>query len=135
MVWEAHPAPGDPLGPLDGPSDRQDRRARRAQQQPALAGGPPQRPPVAPPAPTTQSDAEPRRHGARPAPRSGASRARGDPLLPGVRSAELKKVEWPNQKAVVSGTAVVLIACVIVGTYLWLNDQLWKYVVQHVLLR
>ena len=49
--------------------------------------------------------------------------------------AELKKVEWPNQKAVVSGTAVVLIACVIVGAYLWLNDELWKYVVQHVLLR
>ena len=48
---------------------------------------------------------------------------------------ELKKVEWPNQKAVVSGTAVVLIACIIVGAYLWLNDELWKYVVQHVLLR
>jgi preprotein translocase SecE subunit len=49
--------------------------------------------------------------------------------------AELKKVEWPSQKAVVSGTAVVLIACVIVGIYLYLNDTLWKYVVQHVLLR
>jgi hypothetical protein len=36
---------------------------------------------------------------------------------------------------VISGTAVVLIACVIVGAYLWLNDQLWKYVVQHLLLR
>ena len=48
---------------------------------------------------------------------------------------ELKKVEWPNQKAVVSGTAVVIIACIIVGAYLWLNDELWKYVVQHVLLR
>jgi len=49
--------------------------------------------------------------------------------------AELKKVEWPSQKAVISGTAVVLVACVIVGVYLWLNDQLWKYVVQHLLLR
>ena len=48
---------------------------------------------------------------------------------------ELKKVEWPNQKAVISGTAVVLIACVIVGAFLWLNDELWRYVVQHVLLR
>ena len=35
----------------------------------------------------------------------------------------------------VSGTAVVLIACTIVGTYLWLNDKLWQYVVHHVLLR
>ncbi len=49
--------------------------------------------------------------------------------------AELKKVEWPSQHALVSGTAVVLVACVIVGFYLWLNDELWKYVVQHVLLR
>jgi preprotein translocase SecE subunit len=49
--------------------------------------------------------------------------------------AELKKVEWPNQHALVSGTAVVLIACLIVGFYLWLNDELWKYVVHHVLLR
>ena len=48
--------------------------------------------------------------------------------------AELKKVEWPDQKAVISGTTVVLIACIIVGTYLWLNDELWKYVVKHVLL-
>ena len=48
--------------------------------------------------------------------------------------AELKKVEWPTQKAVISGTAVVLIACVIVGAYLYLNDTVWKYVVQHVLL-
>ena len=71
--------------------------------------------------------------------RSRAARPRTDerahPGLGAIRFiqesiAELKKVEWPNQKAVVSGTAVVLVACVIVGTYLWLNDQLWKYVVQ-----
>ena len=29
---------------------------------------------------------------------------------------------------------VVIIACIIVGTYLWLNDELWKYVVKHILL-
>ena len=114
--------------------NRQDRRARRAQQQPALAGGPPQRPPIAPPPPTA-SDAEPRR------PRRDADsegrRVPGSGFIRFVQEAvaELKKVEWPNQKAVISGTAVVLVACVIVGTYLWLNDQLWKYVVQHVLLR
>jgi preprotein translocase SecE subunit len=114
--------------------NRQERRARRAQQQPALAGGPPQRPPVAPPPPTAQSDSEPRR------PRREAAEGRRFPGSGAIRFiqesiAELKKVAWPNQKAVVSGTAVVLIACVIVGTYLWLNDQLWKYVVQHLLLR
>jgi len=28
---------------------------------------------------------------------------------------------------------VVLVACIIVGTYLWLNDQLWKEVVPKLL--
>ena len=49
--------------------------------------------------------------------------------------AELKKVEWPGQNQVIQGTVVVLVACTIVGAYLWLNDQLWKEVVQKVLLR
>ena len=48
--------------------------------------------------------------------------------------AELKKVEWPNQNQVIQGTVVVLVACVIAGIYLWLNDQLWKQVVQKLLL-
>jgi preprotein translocase SecE subunit len=110
---------------------RQERRARRAQQQPALAGGPPPRTPVRP---TTDGAREPERR--RPA-------ATVERRVPGAGAvqfvqeaiAELKKVEWPNQQAVISGTAVVLIACIIVGTYLWLNDELWKYVVKHVLLR
>jgi preprotein translocase SecE subunit len=111
---------------------RQQRRARRAQTQPALAGGPPQRPVTRP---TAASDAEPSR---RPEQRGERElRAPGSGFINFVREAwgELRKVEWPNQPAIVSGTAVVLIACVIVGTYLWLNDELWKYVVQHVLLR
>jgi len=48
--------------------------------------------------------------------------------------AELKKVEWPGQNQVIQGTVVVLVACVIVGIYLWLNDQLWKHFVEKVLL-
>ena len=47
--------------------------------------------------------------------------------------AELKKVEWPSQNQVIQGTVVVLVACAIVGTYLWLNDQLWKRVVAHLI--
>ena len=50
-------------------------------------------------------------------------------------AAELKKVEWPNQNQVIQGTVVVIVACIIVGVYLWLNDQLWKEVVQKVLLK
>ncbi len=49
--------------------------------------------------------------------------------------AELKKVEWPGQNQVIQGTVVVLVACAIVGVYLWLNDQVWKEFVQKVLLR
>jgi preprotein translocase subunit SecE len=47
---------------------------------------------------------------------------------------ELKKVEWPSQQQVIQGTAVVLIACVIVGAYLYLNDLVWKHVIQNVFL-
>ncbi len=48
--------------------------------------------------------------------------------------AELKKVEWPNQNQVIQGTVVVIVACVIVGVYLWANDQVWKRVVENLLL-
>jgi preprotein translocase SecE subunit len=110
---------------------RQQRRARRAQSQPALAGGPPVRPPARP---TANGDEEPRRSQGAP---SEERRAPGSGPVHFVQEAwaELKKVEWPSQHALVSGTAVVLVACLIVGFYLWLNDELWKYVVQHVLLR
>ena len=49
--------------------------------------------------------------------------------------AELKKVEWPGQSQVIQGTVVVLIACIIVGTYLWLADLAFKRLVQDVFLR
>ena len=48
--------------------------------------------------------------------------------------AELKKVEWPGQNQVIQGTVVVLIACLVVGTFLYINDQVWKFVVSKFLL-
>jgi preprotein translocase SecE subunit len=48
--------------------------------------------------------------------------------------AELKKVEWPGQAQVIQGTVVVLVACLVVGTYLYINDQVWKQVVSKLLL-
>jgi preprotein translocase SecE subunit len=48
--------------------------------------------------------------------------------------AELKKVEWPGQNQVIQGTVVVLIACLVVGSYLYLNDIVWKHVVSKVFL-
>ena len=111
-------------------STRQQRRQRRAQ----AAGTPPLRP--APrPRPTTEE--EPPRQ---PAESHSDRQDEVRPGVPGVRFfeeswAELKKVEWPNQQQVISGTAVVLVACLIVGGFLYLNDQVWEYVVKHLLLR
>ena len=48
--------------------------------------------------------------------------------------AELKKVEWPGQSQVIQGTVVVLIACLVVGVYLYANDQVWKQVVSKLFL-
>jgi preprotein translocase subunit SecE len=48
--------------------------------------------------------------------------------------AELKKVEWPNQRQVLTGTVVVIIACAIVGTYLWLADLALQPFVERLLL-
>ena len=48
--------------------------------------------------------------------------------------AELQKVEWPSRAQVVQGTIVVIIACVIVGTYLYAADQIFKPFVRNVLL-
>jgi preprotein translocase SecE subunit len=110
-------------------STRQQRRLRRAQ----AAGTPPLRPA---PRPRPTAEEEPR-----PEPSEPKRERRDDvrPGIPGIRFlqeswAELKKVEWPDQHQTISGTAVVIIACLIVGTYLWLNDQLWQYLVQHLLL-
>ena len=48
--------------------------------------------------------------------------------------AELKKVEWPTQNQVVQGTIVVIIACGIVGAYLWIADLIFKPFVRDFLL-
>jgi preprotein translocase SecE subunit len=107
---------------------RQQRRERRAQQ-PALAGA--GTPPTLPTPRAARGADEPERR-----PRAATEPRTGGPFRFFQEAyAELKKVEWPDQKAVISGTVVVLIACVIVGVYLWLNDELWRYVVRHVLLR
>ena len=115
-------------------TSRQERRQRRG----IAAGKPPLQPPRKPPAaaPPASPPDRPAANGAgEPAPEPRTRRG-----IWGVRFireaiAELKKVEWPTQQQVVSGTAVVLMACLIVGTYLYVNDRVWSYVVQHVLLR
>jgi preprotein translocase SecE subunit len=46
---------------------------------------------------------------------------------------ELKKVEWPNRAQVIQGTIVVIVACAIVGAYLYAADQALKPLVQQIL--
>jgi len=103
---------------------RSERRARRAAQEESKAA-----------VERSTRSRTPVRPAVEPARAGGA----GQRQLPGggfVREswAELKKVEWPGQQQLVQGTVVVLIACVIVGVYLWIADELFRRFVQHVLL-
>jgi preprotein translocase SecE subunit len=114
-------------------TDRQQRRQRRAEK----AGTPPLRP-----APRERPVEEPKAAPAEAASAAPSSQGQseGKRGIPGVRFvkesiAELKKVEWPGQHQVVSGTAVVIVSCLLVGTFLYVNDRVWSYLVQHILLR
>ena len=49
--------------------------------------------------------------------------------------AELKKVDWPKRPQVVQGTVVVLVACLIIGVYLYGADRAIQPFVRDVLLR
>ena len=48
--------------------------------------------------------------------------------------AELKKVDWPSRHQTFQGVIVVIIACTIVGFYLWGLDQIIRPLVDKVLL-
>ncbi len=119
---------------------RAERRARRqqaAQAEPALAGagGRGTKPPVrlAPEPPSRpergRREGEERRGEERRGPVFGLRRFVVESW------GELRKVEWPSQNHVIQGTVVVLIACAIIGTYIWVADIAFKHLVQDVLLR
>jgi preprotein translocase subunit SecE len=104
---------------------KQTRSARRARREAEAAGSPPAgRPPRA-----RNGGAD---GGAAPSRPSTPEGRRGSFVAESI--AELKKVEWPGQPQLVQGTAVVLIACVIVGVFLWLADLAFKPFVQNILL-
>ena len=79
------------------------------------------------------ADARSERHPRR-APRAQASRSARRSNFFAESWAELKKVEWPGQSQVIQGTVVVLVACLVVGTFLYINDQVWKQVVSKLFL-
>ncbi|HEY6836680.1 MAG TPA: preprotein translocase subunit SecE [Gaiellaceae bacterium] len=110
-------------------SERRARRAAQAESKAALERAP-SRPQQMRPAPA-------------PAPSSGGAERRGSGGGPfgGTRRfvheswGELQKVEWPGQSQLIQGTVVVLIACFIVGVYLFLCDEVFRRLVQQVLLK
>jgi len=104
---------------------RAQRRARRAQRAASGDSQPVARPQVA--------ARQPVRAAAPEAPRAERN-------FPGTRFigeswGELKKVEWPTQSQIVQATVVVLIACAIVGVYLWGADLVFKPLVREVFLK
>jgi preprotein translocase subunit SecE len=113
---------------------RQARRERREQQRAdrerdnGAGGG--RRPPTA--AATAEADApQPGRPEAEVQP---AVKHRGGVIgFIGECIAELKKVEWPGQKQVITGTVVVIVACTIVGLYLWGVDQVIRPLIERLI--
>jgi preprotein translocase subunit SecE len=105
-------------------SERRARRAAQAESRAALERSP-QRPPqqqqARPAAAPAQADG---RH----VPGEGGKRFVSESW------AELKKVDWPGQHQLVQGTAVVIIACLVTGIYLFLADEVFRRLVQHILL-
>jgi preprotein translocase subunit SecE len=90
----------------------------------ALPGGPPSRPPARP---TARAVPEPK-----PQPRREPRTAPGGGVRRFISESwgELKKVEWPGQNQLIQGVAVVLIACLIVGVFLYGCDIVFKHLVQ-----
>jgi preprotein translocase SecE subunit len=100
---------------------RSERRARREARERSMGDG--GQPSVRPALQTAPSQP-----GGRELPMAGAKRFITESI------GELRKVEWPGQNQVIQGTVVVIIACVIIGTYLYLCDQLFNKLVSKVLL-
>jgi preprotein translocase subunit SecE len=105
---------------------RQQRRARRREQAAAADGAVSQRamprqPALRAPAEAAKAETAPRRRG-------------GVLVFIAECWGELKKVDWPNQRQVMTGTVAVIIACAIVGAYLYGADLVFRPFVERVLL-
>ncbi|MEZ5098454.1 MAG: preprotein translocase subunit SecE [Thermoleophilia bacterium] len=47
---------------------------------------------------------------------------------------ELRKVDWPTQKQLLAATLAVIIACVVVGAFLFVADEAFRRLVKDVIL-
>ena len=107
-------------------SERRARRAAQAESRATVDRAPQQRQPQ--PARAPAEAAQPATDGRR------ASGGGGRRFV-SESWAELKKVDWPGQQQLIQGTVVVLIACLVTGLYLYAADEVFRRLVQHILLR
>ena len=72
----------------------------------------------------------------KPAPAPAPSRSDGTRAGNFVRESigELRKVEWPTQNHLIQGTVVVIVACVVMGTFLYFADLIFNKLVSKLLL-
>ena len=108
---------------------RQQRRARRAQASAGGDGGLVER------APSRHTQVRPAAEPAKSqtgAPRSGERG--GSRRFVAESWAELRKVEWPGQSQVIQATTVVLIACAIVGAFLFVIDLGFERLVEKIVI-
>jgi preprotein translocase subunit SecE len=107
-------------------SERRARRAAQAESRASVDRAPQQRAPQPARAPAEPQPASDGRAGAPPRQRF---------VFVSESWAELKKVDWPGQQQLIQGTVVVLIACLVTGVYLFAADEVFRRLVQHILLR
>jgi preprotein translocase subunit SecE len=112
---------------------RAERRARREARERSMAGGNSSARAAdgqAAAAPALQTAPSPA-----PAPtssRSGGGNRAGNFVRESI--GELRKVEWPTQNHLIQGTVVVIVACVVMGTYLYFADLIFNKLVSKLLL-
>ena len=115
---------------------RQTRQQRRARRQESDGKAAPEQPKAAQPKAAQRARARQQqvRPGATP-PKQQTGRR--EPVQRGrfIREswAELKKVEWPGRNQVTQATVVVIIACAIVGAFLYVCDLVFRNLVEQIL--
>jgi preprotein translocase SecE subunit len=102
---------------------RAERRARREARERSIAGN-------------SRADGQTARPALQPAPAHAGGGRQGTWVANFIRESvgELRKVEWPSQNHLIQGTVVVIVACVVMGTYLYFADLIFNKLVSKILL-
>jgi preprotein translocase subunit SecE len=84
----------------------------------------------------SRADGQAARPALQPAPAQAGGGRQGTWVTNFIRESvgELRKVEWPSQNHLIQGTVVVIVACVVMGTYLYFADLIFNKLVSKILL-